>query len=1089
MKLSRILLIVAVAAYGFLGCPSARAEDNPLEFLHALQENGYPDIAVEYLKMLKDKPDAPKEVMEIWDWEMCRSLRASSKLAYDEAQAKKWAEEAQGYLEKFIKENPNHPAAVKADAEQADAMGMEALKEIRKAKEAADDKLKVESLAKAQELLKTVRAKFAHGKKKLTEQWQAMPFLKKSKLTPAERKRNEAWLLAQEQVFEAEIKLAISDFYLAQTYADPKSKDAQAAFQSAGKVFDDIFQRTRGNEALGFLGLQSHFWHARTMHEQGSIDQAMDIYDEVMMSAPEVSQEVRAGRGAAGAKVRLTGFEHLFSECELYRLQIIRDKTYRKYSLADYMAEIKIWTQPQYEPYYLNTDGYQGILFEHAKFSLGQAEKAEKKGDANTKQIWTKEATRVLKKMKRIPSQYLQQATVLRKELGVSDAESGLDEFVEKADEAAKQGNYQQALGFYEKALEAVLKLPPPKPSAKQQPGTYTPAQIRTAMAGCLYNLAYAHFGKGELAEATENLRQLLKEKEYRESPVGQTAGELLLKVATNEYATAINEFDAAQAELSRVPKNDEEKAAQAKEKLDEAAKKRDAVEQKLVKNAEVIISLWPGKAIADFGRFNLGRIQIYKDNLPEAMQIFKVINEQSPHFPTALYLAGHTYWRKYVQGKKAAGAKSEEADKEYALDCRKRAVVCMQKAVEVLKAGPLEKDGRWPKQRIDAQLLLGEMFLEGGEAKDAVAQFEPLVAEIQKTVADGGAKSFDKSAIQAINGAIRAYNEVKDTDKAGKLGEVLMKHGPDAPQINISLVDLARKLDEERKDIESKLDRATPAEREELKKRLTSCEGLIRQLNTNLSARTLSVPGMIWVIKSCINVGMTEDAKEDAIEEMARGLIERIKEDETYRKAVPGIRLLLVQYYLAKNDHEKALEHAKELEKESKSLEPKLAKGRILQAMAESDADKFAEATAHWDLLRRGLEARLLKLQQSKLPKDAAEIEKLTPTLVEVVCNEGQCFLSWAKKTDDKEQAKKGDQVLRQFLMRGVLGPSPEAKSVAALADKLRVFYEPTYKPAPPKRGEPAKKTAPTVKTGEAKTAEAKTAESKTVPAAEAKE
>ena len=128
MRTISIAFIAAVAACATSSLQTAWATDDPVAFLHALQKGGYSDIAVDYLKTLMDQPDAPKEIVSLWDFEMSRSLRASAKMAYNEAEAKRLLDEAEKYLDKFIKQNPNHPKAIEAAAWWAEVSLIEALR-------------------------------------------------------------------------------------------------------------------------------------------------------------------------------------------------------------------------------------------------------------------------------------------------------------------------------------------------------------------------------------------------------------------------------------------------------------------------------------------------------------------------------------------------------------------------------------------------------------------------------------------------------------------------------------------------------------------------------------------------------------------------------------------------------------------------------------------------------------------------------------------------------------------------------------------------------------------------------------------------
>ena len=108
---SAILLALAATAV---------ADEQPLRFVHALQDGGYGDMAVAYLKMLEQQPDLPSEVRDVWDLEMAKSLKAAAASAFDAKDYEALMAESQKHLAKFIKERSNHPEAMTAIASWAD---------------------------------------------------------------------------------------------------------------------------------------------------------------------------------------------------------------------------------------------------------------------------------------------------------------------------------------------------------------------------------------------------------------------------------------------------------------------------------------------------------------------------------------------------------------------------------------------------------------------------------------------------------------------------------------------------------------------------------------------------------------------------------------------------------------------------------------------------------------------------------------------------------------------------------------------------------------------------------------------------------
>ena len=131
--------MTAAIVVGLAAGHAASAQEPPLKFLHVLQENGYGDMAAEYLKILQKKgPGMPQAVADVWDLEMSKSLRAAANEAFDAREHEQLMEESQTHLTKFIKEKPDHPDFLAAVTLWSDFPVKHALQLIRAAKAAAD---------------------------------------------------------------------------------------------------------------------------------------------------------------------------------------------------------------------------------------------------------------------------------------------------------------------------------------------------------------------------------------------------------------------------------------------------------------------------------------------------------------------------------------------------------------------------------------------------------------------------------------------------------------------------------------------------------------------------------------------------------------------------------------------------------------------------------------------------------------------------------------------------------------------------------------------------------------------------------------
>src|SRR5262245_3551264 len=88
---------------------SAGGEEPAREFLHAAQDRGYGEVAVDYLQRLHDSRRLPKSLTETYDLELSRSLRIAVAEAFNAGEADQRLAKAQSHLDKFLKEHPDHP--------------------------------------------------------------------------------------------------------------------------------------------------------------------------------------------------------------------------------------------------------------------------------------------------------------------------------------------------------------------------------------------------------------------------------------------------------------------------------------------------------------------------------------------------------------------------------------------------------------------------------------------------------------------------------------------------------------------------------------------------------------------------------------------------------------------------------------------------------------------------------------------------------------------------------------------------------------------------------------------------------------------
>ena len=221
--------------------------------------------------------------------------------------------------------------------------------------------------------------------------------------------------------------------------------------------------------------------------------------------------------------------------------------------------------------------------------------------------------------------------------------------------------------------------------------------------------------------------------------------------------------------------------------------------------------------------------------------------------------------------------------------------------------------------------------------------------------------------------------------------------------------------------------------DRAEATRNKADLDALFRDILTKLADRKQFSPWeMVFVADGLNSIGKTADA-----ERLYRQIITRAESDPAFanasHRAVTRVRAQLVGLLRKKGDFAAALAQAERLIADNpRALEPLMEKGRILQAWAAVEPQRYGDAVAHWSALRSRLQA---------MPKKPAEY-------YDVMYNVADCLLHEAEHSDDEavavERAKLAEQVLKAAL---VLNPKLNGPDTVAryktLLDKALVLRQ----------------------------------------------
>jgi tetratricopeptide (TPR) repeat protein len=1001
------IALAALLATLVTGWAAAPAAEQPLEFLHGLQEKDYGDVAIDYLNMLKAGGNMPEAVREVWDLEMSKSLRASASRAFDAKDFERLMGEAQTYLNKFLKEKPDHPAAVSAMVSWGNFTMDRALNYLRAGKTAKDKAQRAAQLQQARDALTDARPKFEKSIPKFQQQLAALPPLPAQLKTREDRAALAARDAIEKSWLEARFQLGLCDYYMAQAYdvdekamqaalkpkpapvapkPDPKAKpDAKPAappkppaptpadiavqlLKRAAEVFDKIYQTNRVDRfnRVSVIGLYAHMWHGRVVDEMGDDQLARDIYDEVLAN---IGQE---------------GMEDLFAQVELFRMQIVAKQS----SAQAFVEEGVEWLKTN-ERTSKGTDGYAGIAVEVAKKCIQISEKVEKAAD---KQRYLSIARTILADAVKNRGSHQAEAIMLRRRLTGSETDVSsvktFDEALAIADTALQAEQWKDAVAAYARAFELSGNVRDQE-RLKQAKDRYGLARLKFSL---------VQFGEGKVAEAYQEAGKMVQE--YDGTAIAPAAAAVAVQAALRLFATA----------------NAQDRAA-ALERVEKVAK---FTEEK-----------WPEKPEADDARIALGQAAIVRGNVEDAIAIFEKVNPKSERYPVGLHWAGVTYWRRSLtERQKPENARNKEqmeGDRVKASERFAKSLELQQKALEAGKT--------MPQQMVDTQLALGEIRLEEGKAEEAVKLFSPLV-ELKKEAKGGEGGGVDNTTLRIFVGAVQSYTAVNDFDKAAGVGELLLEMGPDLPPINRVLVEFAKLVYVEYQKADAAVTEAKDDKaREAAKKKRTDVAKMLGNLLKQLAARKEnSLAGMVYVADRCVDVGMDAEAKDQY-----QRIVKRTEEDPAFAaqagRAMTRIRAQLIGLLRKEGNNEEAFTQVEQLVKDNpRALEPRMERGRILVNWADKEREggkgedalkHYEEGAKHWGALRNLLQG----------------MRKKPPEVYECTFGAAYCLyqVAVAKKSSDEtvatQKASDAEKLLKSTM---IVSPSLSGPDMVAKYNEL---------------------------------------------------
>src|SRR4051794_8963758 len=271
IPLAALLVATLVAARPGL----VRGDEDPrtaLDFVQALRERGYFDLASDYLEKLRSEKGTPEEVRAVIEYEFGRLLTDEASKTGDLVRRKELLEQSRGRLEAFTKAHPDHELASEALVQLARLLVERGHLAVLLGEETEDKAEKEAKLVEARASFNQARAAYIKADERLSAEFKKFPnFLAEEDKRREKRDRTHAAMM------DAELQKAIVDYEQGQTY--PLGSKERTEYLAKGlKQFETIYKNYRTQWA----GLTARMWQAKCFEERGDIGPAMGIYNELL---------------------------------------------------------------------------------------------------------------------------------------------------------------------------------------------------------------------------------------------------------------------------------------------------------------------------------------------------------------------------------------------------------------------------------------------------------------------------------------------------------------------------------------------------------------------------------------------------------------------------------------------------------------------------------------------------------------------------------------------------------------------------------------------------------------------------------------
>ena len=720
-------LIISCAAFA----PQMLAAAEPAEaFLEALRERRMHDMALEYLDGAEKNPLIGQDIRERIDLERALTLIQGAAYQGDFAIRESMLDDAQTYLDKFIRTRQGHPKVTSAQSQLANLLEQRATMKVEKANSPSGSSSKAKLLAEANDLYDKAYTSFRRMQNELKERLEELP----PTLDPAKDKEKIALRdELRKEFLQAKLVSAVIKEEQAECFADDSKERKELLNQAVaefGKVYQDYRQR--------LAGLYAYMYQGRCYQKLGKLKEALANYVD-LLDQPDSPDAFRVLK----TKVLVMAMECWTDPAQKKHAEAIQQAT-------EWLKKIR--------PNEQSNEQWLQVRFLLATASRDYADiiKKTKPGDPQVRALIS-DAKKQCSAISRFPGTYQDPAKKLLAELGGRKVDEGT--------EGKEPTNFVEAKAAGKDAIDAVevakrvLELIPAR--IAQEKDAKIKADLQKQVEEAKQTLATGR------SKALDSFRLAMKFVEA-DTPLAEVNAVryylCYLYYENNDLYSAamLGEFLARRYPSATGARQCAKIAMASYIKLysEEQSEDKAFESDHTIRIAEFITETWPDQPEAEDAFNTLIPFMIKAGDLEKAQAFMEQIPADSKRRGQAELTTGQAMWAAYLKGMRAIrkSEKGEDVDEE--LKTPEELNALKGKAQEVLAAGVerMKKSEQLNPTVVTAGLSLAQIYVDTDQAAAAVTLLEdPKVGPLSLVRKDAAGVT-DPIKQETLKTSLRAY-------------------------------------------------------------------------------------------------------------------------------------------------------------------------------------------------------------------------------------------------------------------------------------------------------------------------------------------